>query len=91
MIPLLLDQLTVCFIVAGLALLWLNLREWHRSKVIIAPREHDGFRDELRIYSADQLESSRRGPKSEVSATRARHSRVQSTTVRTRKRRQSMS
>jgi hypothetical protein len=30
MIPALLDVLTICFIVAGLALLWLNLHAWRR-------------------------------------------------------------
>lgn len=35
------DLITVFFIVVGLALLCLNLREWHRSKIIITPNEHD--------------------------------------------------
>lgn len=43
MVPMILDALTVFFIVAGLALLWLNLRERHRRKVIISPDVHDGF------------------------------------------------
>jgi hypothetical protein len=33
MIPALLDALTIFFIVAGLALLWLNLRPWRRRTV----------------------------------------------------------
>ena len=33
MIPVLLDALTIFFIVAGLALLWLNLRVWRRRTV----------------------------------------------------------
>ena len=33
MIPALLDALTIFFIVAGLALLWLNLRVWRRRTV----------------------------------------------------------
>jgi hypothetical protein len=33
MIPALLDTLTIFFIVAGLALLWLNLRVWRRRTV----------------------------------------------------------
>jgi hypothetical protein len=37
MIPFLLDALTIFFIVAGLALLWLNLRVWRRRVVPIAP------------------------------------------------------
>jgi hypothetical protein len=46
MIPFLLNLLTVFFIVAGLVLLWLKLREWRRRKVIITQgRHHDGFRD----------------------------------------------
>jgi hypothetical protein len=40
MIPLLLDALTMVFIVAGLILLWLNLRERWRRKVRITPEEH---------------------------------------------------
>lgn len=32
MIPALLDVLTIFFLVAGLLLLWLNLREWRRRK-----------------------------------------------------------
>jgi hypothetical protein len=35
MIPALLDALTIFFIVAGLALLWLNLRVWRRRTVSI--------------------------------------------------------
>jgi hypothetical protein len=35
MIPALLDALTIFFIVAGLALLWLNLRVWRRRTVPI--------------------------------------------------------
>jgi hypothetical protein len=37
-----LDALTVLFIVAGLALVWLNLRERHLRKVIIGTDGHDG-------------------------------------------------
>jgi uncharacterized membrane protein YozB (DUF420 family) len=40
MIPFLLDVLTIFFIVAGLLLLWLKLREWHRRKVIITQDKH---------------------------------------------------
>lgn len=46
MIP---DVLTVFFIVAGLALLWLNLRERHRRKVIITPDVHDGLEASCQI------------------------------------------
>jgi hypothetical protein len=48
MTPFLLYLLAVFFIIAGVVLLWLNLREWHRRKVIVTPEEHDGFRDEFR-------------------------------------------
>ena len=41
MIPALLDALTIFFIVAGLALLWLNLRVWRRRTVGIAPPQHE--------------------------------------------------
>src|SRR5579863_3899277 len=42
MIPFLLDALTIVFIVAGLTLLWLNLRSWRRRTAPIAPPpEHD--------------------------------------------------
>ncbi len=37
------NLLTIFFIVAGVGLLLLNLREWYRRKVIIAPDEHGGF------------------------------------------------
>jgi hypothetical protein len=47
MVPFLLDLLTLFFIIAGMVLLWLNLRACHRSKVIITPEEHDDFRDEF--------------------------------------------
>jgi hypothetical protein len=47
MIPFLLDLLTLFFIIAGMALLWLNLRACLRGKVIITPDEHDGVRDEF--------------------------------------------
>ena len=43
MIPVLLDVLTIFFIVAGLALLWLNLCVWRRRtvpKVLPEPSEH---------------------------------------------------
>jgi hypothetical protein len=46
MIPFFLDLLTVFFIVAGVLLLWLKMREWRQHKVIITrDRHHDGFRD----------------------------------------------
>jgi hypothetical protein len=38
MIPALLDALTIFFIVAGLALLWLNLRAWRRRTVPIGSK-----------------------------------------------------
>jgi hypothetical protein len=44
MIPALLDALTIFFIVAGLALLWLNLRAWRRRTVPI------GFK--VNVYNA---------------------------------------
>jgi hypothetical protein len=46
MIPILLDLLTVFFIIAGLILLWLNMRERRRSKVIVTPDERDGARSD---------------------------------------------
>jgi hypothetical protein len=39
----LLDALTIFFIVAGLALLWLNLRAWRRRTVGIAPPQHEEY------------------------------------------------
>jgi hypothetical protein len=42
MIPVLLDFLTVVFMIAGALLLWLNLRSWRRSKVILAT-DYDEF------------------------------------------------
>ena len=33
----LLDLLTVVFIVTGLALVWLNIRQWRRRKVKLTP------------------------------------------------------
>ena len=33
----LLDLLTVVFIIAGLALVWLNLRQWRQRKVKVTP------------------------------------------------------
>jgi hypothetical protein len=36
MIPVLLDALTIFFIVAGVALLWANLRDWRRRTVPVA-------------------------------------------------------
>jgi hypothetical protein len=38
MIPALLDALTIFFIVAGLALLWLNLRAWRRRTIPIGSK-----------------------------------------------------
>jgi hypothetical protein len=35
----LLDLLTVVFIVAGLGLVWLNLRQWRQRKVNVTPDE----------------------------------------------------
>ena len=35
----LLDLLTIVFIIAGLVLVWPNLREWRRRKVRITPDE----------------------------------------------------
>jgi hypothetical protein len=43
MIPFLLDALTIFFIVAGLVLLWLNLRAWRRLTVPIALPEHEEY------------------------------------------------
>ena len=37
------NLLTIFFIVAGVGLLWLNLRVWYRHKVIITPDEHEGL------------------------------------------------
>ena len=45
--PSLLFLLAVFFIIAGVMLLWLNLREWRRRKVIVTREERDGVRDEF--------------------------------------------
>src|ERR1700733_10380371 len=47
MIPFLLDALTIFFIVAGLVLLWLNLRAWRRRTVPIALPEHEEYLAEM--------------------------------------------
>jgi len=41
MIPVLLDLLTIFFVVAGVVLLWLNLRVWRRNRVVITPENYD--------------------------------------------------
>jgi hypothetical protein len=41
MIPVLLDLLTVFFIIAGMVLLWLNLRVWRRTRLQIAPENSE--------------------------------------------------
>jgi hypothetical protein len=41
MIPVLLDFLTIFFVVAGAALLWLNLRLWRRNRVAITSENYD--------------------------------------------------
>jgi hypothetical protein len=41
MIPVLLDLLTIFFVVAGVVLLWLNLRVWRRNRVVITPENDD--------------------------------------------------
>jgi hypothetical protein len=43
----LLDALTIFFIVAGLALLWLNLRDWRRRAVPIAPPKQADYVGEM--------------------------------------------
>jgi hypothetical protein len=40
-IPVLLDLLTIFFVVASLLLLWLNLRGWRRKRVVITPENYD--------------------------------------------------
>ena len=45
MIPVLLDLLTVFFIIAGMVLLWLNLRVWRRTTLQIAPENSDRLED----------------------------------------------
>ena len=41
MIPVLLDLLTIFFLVASVILLWLNLRTWRRTGLSIAPENYD--------------------------------------------------
>jgi hypothetical protein len=41
MIPVLLDLLTIFFAVAGVVLLWLNLRVWRRNRLVITPETSD--------------------------------------------------
>jgi hypothetical protein len=41
MIPVLLDLLTIFFVVAGVVLLWLNLRVWRRNRVAITSEHYD--------------------------------------------------
>ena len=41
MFPVLLDFLTIFFVVAGVALLWLNLRAWRRNRVAITSENYD--------------------------------------------------
>jgi hypothetical protein len=45
MIPVLLDLLTIFFLVAGLILLWLNLRMWCRTGLPITPEIYDRLED----------------------------------------------
>jgi len=37
----LLDSMTIFFVVAGVALLWLDLRAWRRNRVVITPENYD--------------------------------------------------
>jgi len=46
MMPILLDLLTIFFILAGLFLLWLNLRKSRGSRVLLS-EERDDSRDEF--------------------------------------------
>lgn len=57
MIPFLLDLLTVFFIVAGMVLLWLNLRGWRRTRLQIAPENYDQFEDRKEGPPAPLLEA----------------------------------
>jgi hypothetical protein len=41
MIPVLLDLLTIFFLVAGMVLLWLNLRMWRATGLSITPENYD--------------------------------------------------
>jgi hypothetical protein len=43
----LLDALTIFFTVAGVALLWLNLRDWRRRTVPIAPPKQADYVGEM--------------------------------------------
>jgi hypothetical protein len=45
MIPALLDLLTIFFVVAGVVLLWLNLRAWRRNRVAITSEHYDRSED----------------------------------------------
>jgi hypothetical protein len=57
MIPVLLDSLTVFFIIAGMVLLWLNLRVWRRTRLQIAPENSERFEDRKDSPAAPLLEA----------------------------------
>jgi hypothetical protein len=57
MIPVLLDLLTVFFIIAGMVLLWLNLRVWRRTRLPIAPENSERFDDRKDSPAAPLLEA----------------------------------
>ncbi len=49
MIPAFLDVLTIFFLVGGLLLLWLNLREWRRRNIRIVCEARPGDQGEARV------------------------------------------
>jgi hypothetical protein len=58
MSPVLLDALTIFFIVAGLALLWANLRVWRRRTVPAAPPKRADYTGERKPPAPSELEPS---------------------------------
>jgi hypothetical protein len=57
MIPVLLDLLTIYFLVASAILLWLNLRTWRRTGLQIAPENSDRGGDRKDSPAAPLLEA----------------------------------
>jgi hypothetical protein len=59
MIPVLLDLLTIFFLVAGMILLWLNLRMWRGTGLSITPENYDrpGDREQRSALPPREAES----------------------------------
>jgi hypothetical protein len=54
--PILLDALTIIFIVGGLVLLWQNLRGWRRRTVPVAPPKQADYTGERKPRAPTEME-----------------------------------